>query len=144
MLIKTAFLFVAFVAADLDYKPYASAEGRYKSLFPGAVKTEITDVKAGANTLKLTLDSVEVSDGVHFIISHIDAPDDVAKLPSATRLDKVRDGNKGEDGKMILDKPIEWGADKLPGRDLLIEKPDRKSTRLNSSHHAISRMPSSA
>jgi len=116
-------LLVALFAADLEYKPYASAEGRYKSLFPGAVKTETKDVDAGGKTLKLTLDSVEVADGVFFLVTYIDAPDDVAKLPAAMRLDKLRDGNKGDDGKVLLDKPIELGAEKLPGRDLLIEKP---------------------
>jgi len=121
-------LFAASLAAKpdpaLDYKPYASAQGRYKSIFPGPVKTETEDVKAGAGTLKLTLDSVEIADGVYFMITHIDVPDDVAKMPHGPRLDKVRDGNKGPDGKMLLDKEIELGPEKHPGRDLLIEKKD--------------------
>lgn len=115
---------VACVAADpaLDYKPYASTDGRFKALFPGMVKTETKDIAAGGKTLKLTLDSVEVTDGVLFLVTFIDAPDDVAAKPATTRLDKVRDGNKGDDGKVLLDKPIELGAEKLPGRDLLIDK----------------------
>jgi hypothetical protein len=108
----------------LEYKPYASAEGRYKTIFPGAVRSETTDVKAGDKALKLTLDSAEPADSIHFIVSYIDAPDDVAKQPANTRLDKVRDGNKGMDGKLLLDKPVEVGVEKLPGRDLLIEKPN--------------------
>lgn len=115
---------VATAAEPLDYKVYASSAGRYKGLFPGAVKTEITDVKAGEKTLKLTLDSVEVSEGVLFLITYIDAPDDVAKMPAGPRLDKVRDGNKGTDGKVIIDKEIALGVEKHPGRDLLIEKPN--------------------
>lgn len=110
-------------ADSLDYKPYASADGRYKALFPGPVKTETTDVKATAGTLKLTLDSVEVSEGVIFLVTYIDVPDAVAKSPVGPRLDKVRDGNKGTDGKVHTDKEIAVGADKHPGRDLLIEKP---------------------
>ncbi|MFO0806481.1 MAG: hypothetical protein U0791_25530 [Gemmataceae bacterium] len=123
-MLAQSLLLVAFFAADLDYKPYASADGRYKTLFPGAVKTETKEVEAGGKKLTLTLDSVEVSDGVFFLVTYIDAPDDVAKLPAAMRLDKLRDGNKGDDGKVILDKPIEVGVEKLPGRDLLIEKKD--------------------
>ena len=114
----------SFAAEPLDYKVYASAAGRYKGLFPGAVKTETTDVKAGDKTLKLTLDSVEIGDGDLFLVSYIDAPDDVAKTPAGPRLDKVRDGNKGEDGKIITDKEISVGVEKHPGRDLLIEKPN--------------------
>jgi hypothetical protein len=107
----------------LDYKPYASADGRYKILFPGAVKSETTDVKAKDATLKLTLDSFELSEGVLFMVTYIDVPDEVAKSPAGPRLDKVRDGNKGTDGKVHTDKEITIGADKLPGRDLVIEKP---------------------
>ena len=107
----------------LDFKPYASTEGRFKSLFPGAVKTETTDVKAAAGTLKLTLESVEVSEGVFFLVTYLDVPDDVAKSPTGPRLDKVREGNKGADGKILADKEIALGADKHPGRDLMIEKP---------------------
>ena len=45
-------------------------------------------------------------------------------MPPAPRLDKVRDGNKGDNGKVLTDKAIEVGVDKHPGRDLLIEKPN--------------------
>ena len=114
----------AALAVDpLDYKPFASADGRYKTIFPGAVKTETTDVKAKDATLKLTLDSFELSEGVLFLVTYIDVPDDVAKSAPGPRLDKVRDGNKGTDGKIHSDKELTLGADKLPGRDLLIEKP---------------------
>ena len=108
----------------LDYKPFASSDGRYKVIFPGAVKTETTDVKATSGTIKLTLDSVEVSDGIHFLVTYLDVPDDVAKMPPGPRLDKLRDGNKGTDGKVITDKAVEVGVDKHAGRDLLIEKPN--------------------
>jgi len=113
-------------AADptLEYKAYATGEGRYKIIFPGPVKTETTDVKAASGTLKLTLESVEVAEGILFLVSYIDAPDDVAKQLPGPRLDKVRDGNKGADGKIITDKNIEIGLEKHPGRDLLIEKPN--------------------
>jgi hypothetical protein len=125
-----AFLILGFAvfskAADpaLEYKAYATADGRFKILFPGPVKTETTDVKAASGTLKLTLDSVEVADGILFVVSYIDAPDEVAKQPAGPRLDKVRDGNKGADGKILTEKSIELGLEKLPGRDLLIEKPN--------------------
>lgn len=108
----------------LDFKPFASSDGRYKCLFPGPVKTEAEEVKAGSATLKLMLDTVDVSEGVHFMVTYIDVPDAVAKMPHGPRLDKVRDGNKGADGKVQLDKEIEVGPDKHPGRDLLIEKPN--------------------
>jgi hypothetical protein len=111
------------IASGQDFKQYASGAGRYKVMFPGDVKTETTDIQAGKDTLKLTLDSVELKGDTVFMVSFVDATDEVAKKPAGPRLDKVRDGNKGEGGKVLEDKEITHGVDKHPGRDLLIETP---------------------
>ena len=112
-------------AADKpEYKPFASSAGRYKVLFPGPVKTETRDVKTDRGVLKLTLDSVEFGDDVAFVVTHIDYPDEVAKGDPAKRLDKVRDGNKGPDGKVVAEKALTVGPEKYPAREVVIEKPD--------------------
>jgi hypothetical protein len=125
-IIALAALAVAFagVAVGQDFKPYTSAAGRYKVLFPGEVKSETTDIKAGKDTLKFTCDMVELKGDTVFLVSFVDSSDEVAKKPAGPRLDKVRDGNKGEAGKVIEDKDIAFGAAKYPGRDLLIETPN--------------------
>lgn len=110
-------------ASSQDFKQFASGAGRYKVLFPGDVKTETTDIQAGKDTLKLTLDSVELKGDTVFLVSYVDASDEVAKKPAGPRLDKVRDGNKGPNGKVIEDKELEFGPEKYPGRDLLLETP---------------------
>jgi hypothetical protein len=109
------------LAAAQEFKQYASAAGRYKALFPGDVKSETTDIQAGKDTLKLTLDTVELKGDTVFMVSYVDASDEVAKKPAGPRLDKVRDGNKGESGKVVEDKDVTVGVEKYPGRDLLIE-----------------------
>jgi hypothetical protein len=114
---------VATAGTAQEFKPHASAAGRYKVLFPGEVKTDTTDIQAGKDTLKLTLDTVELKGDTVFMVSYVDASDEVAKKPTGPRLDKVRDGNKGEGGKVHEDKEIAVGAEKYPGRDLLIETP---------------------
>jgi hypothetical protein len=114
----------ASLAMSQDFKQYASGAGRYKVMFPGDVKTETTDIQAGKDTLKLTLDSVELKGDTVFMVSYVDATDEVAKKPAGPRLDKVRDGNKGPNGKVHEDKQIEVGMEKYPGRDLLIETPN--------------------
>jgi multiple sugar transport system ATP-binding protein len=43
-----------------------------------------------------------------------------------------------------MGRKVEWAASMFGIEKLLDRKPDRKSTRLNSSHRYISRMPSSA
>ena len=106
-----------------EFKAFASSAGRYKGVFPGAVKTETVDVKGEKATLKLNVDSVELRAGTAFLVTFIDVPDEVAKQPTGQRLDKVRDGNKGADGKVVEDKELTLGVEKYPGRDLLIEKP---------------------
>lgn len=108
-----------------DFKQHASADGKYKVLFPGPVKTETKDIPVGKDTLKLTLDTVELKGDITFQVSYIDTSDEVAKRPAGPRLEKVRDGNKGADGKVLDDKEIivMLGDEKCPGRDVLLETP---------------------
>lgn len=106
-----------------EFKPFASAAGRYKAIFPGPVKSDTVPVKGGTTELKLTIDSVELRAGTSFLVTYLDTPDEVAKQPAGPRLDKVRDGNKGEAGKVLEDKELTVGTEKYPARDVLIEAP---------------------
>jgi hypothetical protein len=109
--------------AGVEFFAFASAAGRYKGIFPGAVKTETAEVKTPAGPRTLTFDSVTLANDVRFMVTYIDPPEDVAKQPPGPRLDKVRDAAKGADGRVVLDKEVAVGAEKYPGRDVLIEKP---------------------
>lgn len=113
-------------AAGQEFKQFASGAGRYKVVFPGDVKSQTTDVQAGKDTLKLTIDSVELRGDTVFLVSYIDATEEVGKQPAGPRLDKVRDGNKGAAGKVVEEKEVTvaLGEEKFPGRDLLIETPN--------------------
>ncbi len=123
--VALGFVISAALAVDpVEFKAYASEAGRYKILFPGAVKTDEIAVPDGKKELTLTVDTVELRAGTSFLVSFIDAPDDVAKQPAGPRLDKVRDANKGSDGKLLEDKDITVGMEKYPARDVLIEKKD--------------------
>lgn len=109
-------------ADPVEFKPFASADGRYKVLAAGPVKTETAEVKTPSGPLTLTLDSVKAG-GATYLVTYIDAPEAVAKGPPGPRLDKVRDANKGADGKVLSEKDVTVGDEKHPARDLLIEKP---------------------
>ncbi|MCS6865082.1 MAG: hypothetical protein RMJ56_11940 [Gemmataceae bacterium] len=113
------------IASGQEFQWFASAAGKYKVLFPGAVKSEVREISAGKETLRLYLDSVELKGDTVFLVSYVDASEEVAKKPAGPRLDKVRDGNKGERGQVIEEKDItlSLGSEKFPGRDLLIETP---------------------
>ena len=124
MLVGFCVVILASGLSAQEFSQYASTAGRYKILFPGAVKTTTTDIPAGKDTLKLTLDTVELRGNTVFLVSFVDTPDAVAKQPPGPRLDKVRDGNKGASGKVIEEKDVTIGPEKYPGRDVLIETPD--------------------
>jgi hypothetical protein len=107
-----------------EFKPYASTEGRFKVMFPGPAKTDTVDVKTDKGETTVTIDSVELKAGTSFLVSFVDAPEEVAKQPAGPRIDKVRDANKGKDGKVLLEKELTVGTEKYPARDVLIEKPE--------------------
>jgi len=114
----------AMAAQSPEFKPYASTEGRYKVLFPGPVKTDTVDVKTDTGETTVTIDSVELKAGTSFLVSFVDAPEGVSKQPAGPRIDKVRDANRGKDGKVLAEKELTIGTEKYPARDVLIEKPD--------------------
>ncbi len=107
-----------------EFKPFDSADGRYKAVFPGAVKSDTKEIKAGKERLTLTIDMVELKGNTSFLVSYIDVTDEAAKLPAAERLNKTRDGNKGATGKLVAEADVAVGREKYPGRDILLETPD--------------------
>lgn len=109
------------VSAQVEFKDYASSVGRYKVLFPGPVKSETFDVKMDKVDLKVTTDSVELRAGTSFLVTYVDAPEEVAKGPVGPRFDKVRDANKGDTGKVLEEKELTVGLEKHPARDVLIQ-----------------------
>src|SRR5216117_1465405 len=106
---------------------------------------------------------VQIGDGAGVIRDDADAFADVRRAPAEAQIDvRMLLTQGGEDGIRILDnqtmagdslsqirckglgsrvedRPVGGGATHDRGHD-----PDRKSTRLNSSHPSLSRMPSSA
>src|SRR5580698_10503334 len=102
------------VIAQVEFKQYASSAGRYKVIFPGPVKSETFDVTMDKVCLKITADSVELRGGTSFLVTFVDAPEDVAKSPPGPRFDKVRDAIKGEKGKVLEDKELMIGVENHP------------------------------
>ena len=121
-----ALLATAAGGQELEFKQFASGDGRYKVQFPGTVKTATTDVPAGKDTLKLTLDAVELKGGITFMVSYVDASEEVAKKPAGPRFDKIRDAVKGEKGSVVSEKDAEaaLGEEKFPAREVLLETPN--------------------
>jgi hypothetical protein len=109
--------------AQVDFKQYASTDGRFKVQFPGPVKTDVVEVPSGKDKLKITVDSVELRGGTAFMVTYVDAAPEIANSPAGPRIDKVRDANKGERGKVLEEKELTLGMEKYPARDVLIQTP---------------------
>jgi hypothetical protein len=127
---RTGMLAVASIAtilgvarAQIEFQQYASTDGRFKVMFPGPVKTDTVEVPSGKDKLKVTVDSVELRGGTAFLVTYVDAAPEVANSPAGPRIDKVRDANKGERGKVLEDKQIALGMEKYPARDVLVQTP---------------------
>jgi len=112
------------ISAQVEFKLYASSVGRYKVDFPGPVKSETFDVKMDKTDLKITADSVELRAGTSFLVTYVDTPEEVAKLPVGQRFDKVRDAIKGDKGQVLEDKELKIGVEEHAARDVLIEHAD--------------------
>jgi hypothetical protein len=107
----------------VEYQQFASSAGKYKVLFPGPVRTETVEIKSSTGAQSLTLDSVSLPNETLFVVSYVDTPPEAARADPGPRLDKIRDAIRGPDGKLVSENGVTVGFEKLPGRDLMVEKP---------------------
>ena len=123
-------------ADDLELNVYASAEGKYKVLLPGEVKTSDEkmaavkadkkadkkgDRKADKPTTKVA--TAAVGPDRAFMVSYTDlafvVPADQVKTVVADYARSLA----GNNGKLQSQKSVAVGTDKRPGREVLIEMP---------------------
>jgi hypothetical protein len=102
---------------------YAPKDGRYAVRFPGKPKELIQNTKSPIGELKIVTATYALADGSVYMVSYTDFPEGATKPDNRKMLfDGVRDGLKGKDAKVLSEKDVEVGADKLPARDIEIEK----------------------
>ena len=118
------FVLVVFVGAASAQHEHAPAEGKYSVKFPGAPKITSQTAKSAVGDLTVNVATYANSDGNAFMVSYTDFPEATTKPDKLTTLfDGIRDGVKGKDGKLVgEEKKLEFGDDKLPGREFTIEK----------------------
>jgi hypothetical protein len=102
---------------------YTSREGKYEVKFPGKVKEQSQVAPTPVGKVKIFLAVCERSPDLAYLVSYVDYPAAAVKAPPQKVLAGVRDGNARPGGKVLSDKEIAFGRGKLPGRDVLIEKP---------------------
>jgi hypothetical protein len=102
---------------------FASKDGRYAVRFPGKPKELIQNTKSPIGDLRIVTATYLLSDGSAYMVSYTDFPEGATKPDNRKMLlDGVREGLKGKDAKVLSDKDLEIGAEKLPARDIEIEK----------------------
>jgi hypothetical protein len=101
--------------------PYSSAEGKYKVRFTDTPKVTTKNTETDLGDLTVTVATYATSDGNVYMVSYTDLPAAPKPQNHTMLFAGVRDGVKGN-GKVTEDKEFEFGSDKLPGREFLVEK----------------------
>ncbi len=102
---------------------FSPRDGKFSVKFPGRPKDATQTAKSPLGDLKVFTATFATGEGNVFLISYTDFPAGATKAENrATLFEGVRNGLKGTDGNVLSEKDIEVGADKLPGRDIDMEK----------------------
>ncbi len=127
-LIVAATLVLFPVAGHADeWKSYSSKDGGFSVLMPGKPQEQTQEVKTPDGKLILhTLVSVVALDRFVYV-SYSDVPAKAIEGKQDAFLDSTVKGNVSSlKGKLVTAKKIEVGKGKRPGRDVLIDLPDKK------------------
>lgn len=116
--------FVALAATAADEK-YASKEGKYTVQFPDGATVKNESKSAGAAKMEFAATELK---GNGYMVMYMDLPDGAQNLPAKTLLDAGEKGGVDKSGgKLVTTKDFEFGKDKLPGREFVVEKGDMKA-----------------
>jgi hypothetical protein len=102
---------------------FAPKGGGYTICYPGKPRESTQTAKTMIGDVKITTATYATSDGNVYMVSYNDFPEGATKPENRNSLyDGVREGIKGRDGKLIGEEVLAFGADKLPGREYVIDK----------------------
>ncbi len=122
VVLVSAFVVFAGALAAQPAETFASSEGKYAVKFPGKPKVSTHTAKSAIGDLQVTVASYATADGNAFVVSHTDYPAAATKAENRkTLFDGIRDGVKGK-GEVTSEKDREFGPDKLPGRDVVVDR----------------------
>ena len=125
---RAVVVLVAMVAAaTVDGQPanesYSPKDGKFTVKFAGKPKEQSQSIKTEIGPLKVNTATYAAADGKTAWVSYTDYPTDAIKPEVRSKLiDATRDGLKGMDGKLVSEKDIEFGASKLPGREVVVDR----------------------
>lgn len=104
---------------------YTSANGMYSATFPSKPTESSTpdgDVNPAQGKYKYFSAGVEMGKDGWFGAMFHDYPRGVLKDEAQIVLERVKDGTRGEKGRIVEDREIALGTDKVPGRAFIINQ----------------------
>jgi len=110
-----------------EWKTYPSKAGGFSVLMPGKPQEQTQEVKApdGKLSVHLLVSALALDRVVY--VSYSDVPAKAIEGKQEAFLDSTVKGNVNSlKGKLVTEKKITVGKDKRPGRDVLIDLPDKK------------------
>ena len=97
--------------------------GRFSVRFPGKPKEVTQTTKTPIGDLKVYTATYATADGNIYLVSHTEFPAEAIKPEThATLFDGVLTGLVGKDGKVVSRNEITVGPDKVPGREVVVDK----------------------
>ena len=109
--------------AQKSGEPYIPRDANFSVRFPESPKETSNTAKSPLGDLKVITATYATTDGNIYMTSYTDFPTGTVKADTrATLFEGVREGLKGKDGKVLTEKEIEVGKEKLSGRELELEK----------------------
>lgn len=102
-------------------EPYTSTDGRYAVKFPGTPKLGTQTAKSALGDLKVHVATYATADANVYLVSYTDFPVAATKAENrGTLFDGVRDALKAKG--TVTEKELAFGPDKLPGRELTVDR----------------------
>jgi hypothetical protein len=125
-MIAAVVVVVAAGLATADDKKYTSKEGKFAVQFPADLKLKSDKKEQGILTLVSTVGD-DKDAGTTYGVIYAELPAAIKNVPPKTILDGAAKGAADKSGGKLLEtKDIEFGPNKLPGRDLILEKDGNK------------------
>lgn len=120
--ILTGLFVVTLTAAAQPGDVFTSRDGKYSARFPGKPKENSQTTRSTVGELTVYTATFATTEGSVYLVSYTDFPVNTLKAENHAALyDGVRDGLK-KDGKLLSEKDLTIGAEKLAGREIVIDK----------------------
>jgi hypothetical protein len=117
-----AIVTVSLASAQQPTETYAPKNGKFSVKFPGPPSEKMQSAKTGGGDLGVFTATFATVEGNVYLVSYTDFPAGTVKAETVgTLYDGVREGLK-KDGKLISEKDLTLGGDKLSGREIVVEK----------------------